>query len=132
MYCILLAFEKVTGYADKLGFFGHFYTMAFVMIGWIIFRAETLTLAMHYFEMLFRFNSASDQSFLIYFSEFKAFILLGTAVSLNIPQKAFQLLKLKDGKLRETLIQISYAILFLICITYIVKGSYNPFIYFNF
>jgi alginate O-acetyltransferase complex protein AlgI len=132
MYFILIALEKVTGYADKLGFFGHFYTMAFVMIGWIIFRAETLTLAMHYFEMLFRFNSAADQAFLIYFSEFKAFILLGIAVSLNIPQKAFQLLKLKDGKLRETLIQLSYAILFLICITYIVKGSYNPFIYFNF
>lgn len=132
MYFILIALEKTTGFADKLGFFGHFYTLAFVMIGWIIFRAETLDLALHYFEMLFRFNSASDQAFLIYFSEFKVFILLGIAVSLNIPQKLFKMIKLNNPIVRETLLQLGYAILFLICITYIVKGSYNPFIYFNF
>ena len=132
MYFILIALEKTTGFADKLGFFGHIYTMAFVMIGWIIFRAETMTLAVQYFMSLFKVNALADQNFLIYFSEFKVFIILGILVSLNIPQKAFSLIRIKNKTVQETLIQIGYAFLFILCITYIVKGSYNPFIYFNF
>ena len=44
MYFVLLTFEKFTGLEKKSGWWGHIYTLLFVVIGWVIFRSSTISL----------------------------------------------------------------------------------------
>lgn len=132
MFFVLISVEKLTHFQSKLGFFGHIYTMAFVMSGWVIFKSDTLDLALRYFSNLVNFNGKLDPSFVMYFTEFKIFIFLGIIISLNLHGVLFAKLRIKNEKVNNVLTQLGYAVLLILCLTYIVKGSYNPFIYFNF
>lgn len=132
MFFVLINVEKLTGFAEKLGIFGHFYTMAFVMIGWILFRAESIPLAQRYFLTLFQIKAQTDPAFLIYFAEFKIYILIGILISFRIPSLLLNLIPRKMTKIQNGIMTVFYYSLFIMCITYLVKGSYNPFIYFNF
>jgi alginate O-acetyltransferase complex protein AlgI len=53
MYFVLISLEKLTGFYKKIGFFGHIYTMLFVVFGWVIFRADSLTSAYAYLTAMF-------------------------------------------------------------------------------
>lgn len=125
MYFVLLALEKFTE-LEKRNFriLGHVYTLFFVVIGWVIFRSETLTDAWNYLHVMFT-PSIPDSSplFLFYISEYKWWLLSGLFFSIPIVNRS---------KLHPVINSIWCIVIFFLCLVYITKGGYNPFIYFNF
>jgi hypothetical protein len=132
-YFVLLALEKYTNFNEKLGFFGHIYAMFFVLIGWVLFRSETIGGAINYLSMMFGFagNPLTDGVFWRYFDGSKIVLFAGLLCSLPI----FPFIKTKlqkFPKLYEVVSAISLIILFVITISVCIRSTYNPFIYFNF
>ncbi|MBP3487862.1 MAG: MBOAT family protein [Roseburia sp.] len=112
------------------------YTMFVVNLGWVIFRAENLVYAGNYIKCMFGLDGSgffSDYAWM-YLREYGIFFLLGAVFCVPIGKRCNYLIV--NGKVRTAVIDVIYPVLmmgiFLICVTYLVKGSYNPFIYFNF
>jgi D-alanyl-lipoteichoic acid acyltransferase DltB (MBOAT superfamily) len=53
MYFFLIALEKLTGFLKKLGLLGNIYTMLFVIIGWVVYRSNSLEQAWMYIRSMF-------------------------------------------------------------------------------
>ncbi len=131
MYFVLIALEKLTGFEKKFGWFGHIYTMFFVVIGWVVFRATSLAQAVTYVQAMFGIGASGfvDEAAMYQLISNKGY--LGLALLFTMP-----VAKLVAKKCTVTWCKILYQVLllalFLAAISYIVKGSYNPFIYFDF
>lgn len=133
MYFVLITLEKLTKFDQKLGWFGHIYTMLFVILGWVLFRADNISYGIGYIKSMFAMsgNMFMDSSAKLYFLENRYFYLGAILCSLplkNIIGKKINL----NSKVADGLYTVMTLLLFMISVSYIVKGSYNPFIYFNF
>lgn len=133
MYFILITLEKLTKFDTKLGWFGHIYTLLFVMLGWVLFRADNISYGMSYIKSMFAMNGniLIDNSAILYFLENRYFYLSAVLFSLplkDIIHKKFDL----NNKIADRVYIFIILILFIISVSYIIKGTYNPFIYFNF
>ncbi len=136
-YFVLLTIEKLTKIDKKqmknkvLIICQHIYTMFFVMIGWVLFRSDNLGYAIQYIKSLFGLigNTFINSEAILYLKEYGIYMLLG--ISFSIPfGKALQ--KYKDKKGFEVIYGVATILIFYVCLSYIIKGTYNPFIYFNF
>ncbi|MDR3284481.1 MAG: MBOAT family protein [Treponema sp.] len=131
-YFVLLAIERFTGFAKKLGGFSHVYALFFVVIGWVLFRSESFALAGQYLGALFGFGATGliDDTFLLYFSNGKWILLIGIVLSTPIAP----LLRKRFAGTRAYRIgsAIGLAGLFALSLLVCIKATYNPFIYFNF
>ncbi len=131
LYFVLLTIEKLTKFHEKIGGFGHVYTMLFVILGWVLFRADSISAAVSYMGAMFGLTSnvLCDDLILTYLSYNKVYFIFGILACFPIQK----LIKPKiSEKLYNVLSAIVLAVLFVISISFMVKGSYNPFIYFNF
>lgn len=133
LYFIILTVEKLTGFTSKLKFSGHIYTMFFVIIGWVLFRSESVSAAAQYLGNMFGIGNTafSDNLALLYLSNYKFFFIAGIVCCFPVVpfiKKKFNTVK----PLPRVLYSILIFFLFFVSVTYIIKGSYNPFIYFNF
>ena len=133
LYFVLLVFEKLTGLhkCKKFILLRWIYSMLFVIIGWVIFRAENLEYALKYISVMFGGSGFSVDDFSLFFLKenivcFVIAIFASTPILKNIKNRFF------TNKTGEVLSVISVLFVFAISIIYIVKGTYNPFIYFNF
>ena len=78
-----------------------------------------------------------DASFIMYLNEYKVYLLAG--ILFSMPLKAW-LIKRRPKLLRKKWVvrtgqivsALALVLFFIIAETFIVKGNYNPFIYFNF
>ena len=141
LYFVLLTFEKLTGVEKKLKSkawlpLKYIYTMVFVCLGWLVFRAESLSDALAYFKTMLGIGTTTvDDTFVFYVTNY--LVLLLAAAVFAVPVAPW-LRKRTDrlSKAPKTVCDVAYTVmlfaLFLVSISYIVKGSYNPFIYFNF
>ena len=136
MYFIILTVEKLTGIHKKngkvLNVFKWFYTILFVVLGWVIFRAESISDSIYYLGSMFGINGNAfiDETFLAWFSQ--NMILLGVGVLLCTP--LFRLLnqKTKNNTVVGFVKIGALIFLFLLSVASLVSSTYNPFIYFNF
>jgi D-alanyl-lipoteichoic acid acyltransferase DltB (MBOAT superfamily) len=133
-YFILLALEKFTKFNEKFGFFGHFYAMFFVIIGWILFRCESFAHAGYYLSAMFGFsgNPLSDGFFTYYFNASKVVLIAGLLLAFPIVPFVKKKLQSFNMKLYDVASSIVLLILFIISVAVCVRSTYNPFIYFNF
>lgn len=114
------------------------YTMLVVMFGWVLFRAKDLYQANLYFKNLFGLsgNGLWDTMTGFILRDYGIFLILGVIFSMPVAKWCNQ--KLIDGKwggfgkCMNVLYPLGMAGLFYLCLTYLVRGGYNPFIYFNF
>lgn len=127
MYFLLISLEKVLKPDRKRWVFGHIYTMFFVIAGWVIFRSDTVGAAMRYLSVMIGFsgNAAVDYNFFNLLGQFWLLLIICIIVSVYRSDR-------KQQRWAEMLGEIGIAVLFLAAVTFIVKGGYNPFIYFNF
>lgn len=138
LYFVLLIIEKYSGYDvnDREGkhhFIKHFYTIFFVMIGWVVFRADTLGDAAAYIKCMFSFTDPLVGGAAMYYvREFWMFIFVGVLFSTPVIPAVRSRLKDRNTRILEVLEIVIVIVLFLVSISYLVKSSYNPFIYFNF
>lgn len=104
-----------------------------VCIGYVFFKAASLTQAGDYFRALLGMgnNTARNIEYaLFYLNNFKWIILIGAVVSLPV------IPALKNSKFNKTAFAviegIILVIVLLISTSYLVRNTYNPFVYFNF
>jgi hypothetical protein len=122
----------LTGFADRLGKFGHVYTMLFVVFGWVVFRAENLTCAARYFQNMFGvgvsgiYDNATAYWLHEYRWQFLFALLFSTPVAKIISRR------LSEYKYAIPAYQVLVSFLIIFTITAMLVSSYNPFIYFNF
>ncbi len=135
LYFVLLTFEKLTGIAQTKKFrpLRHLYTMFFVVMGWVLFRAETMGAAIAYMKTMFFGGAAGgmDNTAYYYLCEYAVTFIL--CIIACFPVK--KLLERLSGKMAlwtERFSVLWYVALFVLSLSYIAKSSYNPFIYFNF
>ena len=117
-------------------FFYRLFTLLIVMIGWVFFRAETLSAAADVLNAMFLSKECIiDAQAILYFKDFGAVILCGMICSLPVFKGASQRLSSKSRYLQEMaewgVVLLQFA-LFLASISYLVINAHNPFIYFNF
>ena len=132
--------ERFLGYArnNSHRVWMHLYTMLVVMFGWVLFRARDLYQAGCYYSNLFGLSGngflSDTTGFLL--REYGVWLVLSIVLCLPVAQQCNTLLvqgKMgRLGKIVNLLYPAAMLGLFLLCLAYLVRGSYNPFIYFNF
>ena len=126
-YFALLTIEKLwlLKPLEKSKVFSHFYAMIAVLIGWVLFAVTDLGAMGLFFNKLF--IPQSGISALYYLRNYGVSIALGVLLSTTLPEYINNTL-FKNKLVRTAAI----AILFLICVAYLVDSTYNPFLYFRF
>ena len=136
MYFILLVIEKLTGWHKPKGklltIIKWLYTMLFVVLGWVLFRAETVKDALYYLKGMFGLGGVpfADGMFTGYLKQNLLLLIWGIALSTPI----IPVLKKKLGStfMWDVLSVVGLIFLFILSMASLVSNSYNPFIYFNF
>lgn len=137
MYAVLLIVERAflgdLLKKNKFKIINHIYTMFFVMIGWILFRSDTLAQAKQYIKQLVM-PSSGEYTVLSYLS-FKVIIILliGIILSGFLENKLKSLYeKIKEKPAVAVIDYVFQMVLLIVSIYMIVSGTYNAFIYFQF
>lgn len=127
-----LGFKKVLDKLPKL--IGWIYTMLVVLVGWVFFRADTLSAAMKYLGEMFSFSGGVANGM----AQFDNLSFIITAIALVLCTPVYQLVK---GKLEKTEVgkKAAFVIgavlatgLFILSVIFLTGSGYNPFIYFRF
>lgn len=132
-YFVLLTAEKLTGFAQRIGRWGHLYAMLFVLIGWVLFRAASVSDAWTYLGVMFGWAQAPliDGKFVFYLLDYKVYFAAATLCSLPLAQWGAAA-RLKQIRGWGAVYVLWVALLFLLSVSFMIKSDYNPFIYFNF
>ncbi len=140
MYFVLLTAEKLTGFAKKektIKPLRYIYTMLFVVLGWVLFRAKDLSSAFIYLKSMFALsgNDFLSENSVVYLKNYAVILIICAVFSLPFAKyvsKKYSALGERAKTVSGVIYQIALFAAFLIAVSYIVKGTYNPFIYFNF
>ena len=131
-YFILLTVEKLSHLEKRTGWWGHIYAMFFVIIGWVIFRADSLSDMAVYLRAMFGRAAGGlfDAGALAWLKQTQVYYLAALIASTPLISKL-------DCKYRGSAwwnagYVAAMAALFTVTLTFIFNQSYNPFIYFNF
>ncbi len=131
-YFVLILFERAfhkTAYGKMPG---HIWTMAWVILLWVVFRADSLATAGDYLAAMFGgrgkvwdLNAASAFS--------GSWLVLVIAIIFAAPVGDFLAKKSKFIRRNRRTLRYALAVpVFIICIAKCAVSAYNPFIYFNF
>ncbi len=120
-------------FLDKAGKFPAILFTFFVsLIGWVLFRSETLTYALDFLKTMFSFRIAGEPVYL----ETKTIVIIIIAIifSFSASIKGVenkQNIMLGFGQYR--ILKVSFSIVFFVlCLSAIISTGFNPFIYFRF
>lgn len=136
-YCVLLLFErfilkeKNASYRNML--VRRIITFFLVVIGWVFFRSPNLMSSVGYLRVMFALSSNPliNGQFVLYMREYYHFLVVGFLLAIGAVPVLRKHLR-KYPKMEYALTALLSCIGFLLSIAYLTKGSYNPFIYFNF
>jgi hypothetical protein len=132
-YFFLLVAERFTGIDKKPGVFSRMYTLFFVLIGWVLFRSESISLALRYLGAMFGLEQGKliDETSIQCFSNGKWILAAGILLSTPIVPFCTQKLKATGG-IYQVAAALGLAAIFCLSILVCIKSDYNPFLYFNF
>ena len=113
------------------------FTLLAVNFGWVLFRADTIHSASAYIKAMLGLGGGAfiDTAFLFYLREYG--VTLAAALVCSVPLLPL-LRRLAAGRGERAAVierDVEYAmqfVLFAVCVSFLVIGAYNPFIYFNF
>lgn len=142
MYFVLIAFEKLSGWPKKFtsgwqkGLYQVF-TMLCVIIGWVFFRAEDMGAGVDFCKSMVGLagNAFTDDAVVRTFFQYGWFFLGSLLCSTPIFKVLTENLSARSPKMANLADALSvpvYMFLLLWAVSYIMMGSHNPFIYFNF
>lgn len=143
--CLVIERLGLQQYLKKLWFpLRHVYTLLLIMIGWVFFRAETLTQALQYIAAMFGFTLAAGIKYnaLLYCDPKTVLtLLIGCIFTTPIATLSHQQLRFivetirwkRSGQFVFDIGHYSILItLFYLSAAALAAGTYNPFIYFRF
>ena len=132
-----IVMEKITGWHKKAGgwllsLMQHIYCMLAFGIGWVMFRADTMTYAWDYIKNMFGFikehHISSELGYYVGNTEIIAF---AAAIICAMPIFT-RILETPKSKILHTVLNIWLMGLFFLSAVQIAASTYNPFIYFRF
>ena len=131
-YGILLIIEKyiLIPLCTKVpGIIKHIYTLFLVNLGWVMFSNTDFGEMGRYIGDMFGAGAAfADSTFLYYFKSNLILLILAVIACSRILRKLLAFISRKSvaGACAVCVV------LFLVCVAFLVYGSYNPFLYFRF
>lgn len=142
-YFLLISFEKITSWPSRFTKIWQvlcyrIFTILYVIANWILFRSEGIGQAIQYFKSIFGMNGNHlvDSLTFLYIRENALFLVFAIVLAIPVfPWLKRKMVSIRPGVGQSIIMSIGHVgllVLFFICLTYLVKGSYNPFIYFNF
>ncbi len=134
-YLIFLILEKYVfkNILEKIpNVLRHILTLLIILIGWMLFRLEDLSIFKEVIIAMFNFNftTLALSEARIYLETYYLYFILAVIFSTPIYYVICE--KFKKYKLFEILKYIGLIVLFIITIMFLAQSSYNPFIYFRF
>lgn len=136
-YGVLLLLEKYF-LADILktlpGFARRLITFIIVVFGWVLFFSPTLSSALIYIGNMFAIGGAGivDKMGWYYLKTNIILLLICFIVSTPLPWNMFQQSGLQKGTLAPVKVWVTYGLILIISVAYLVNATYNPFLYFRF
>ena len=131
---VVLVCEKFWGLGKNLpNWARHGYTLLVINTSWVLFRSDSLTHAGKFLWAMVGGNGWGCDLSAFYLREQLVFLVC--ALLFAAPVYKWVEKKLANSPVAILTDVLHAAVLlglFLVCITYLVKGTYNPFIYFNF
>ena len=129
--------EIITGWnRDRKSFAGramqHFYTMFVVILGFVIFRSDTMNYAWHYLLTMFGAERGETMYHLIYYVDRIEIIALIVGAICSAPLCSKMLEVEGRSQLRIAAVNLWLLALFILSAASIAASTYNPFIYFRF
>ena len=144
-YFVLLLAERILGINKNGSRWGYLYTMPMVIFGWVLFRANNISEAGFYLKTMFGLAGSGcwNHRDLFNISEYLPFLLASLVCCFPgfnfllrhrfFRQRFFPWLPAKHmGRILNTGIFLFFMFVFMLTVSYIVKSTNNPFIYFNF
>lgn len=134
-YGLLLLLEKyVIGRVLRKipRFFGTIYTMFCVIIGWVVFSADSLGGAISYLGNMLGSAGWFDRTGVYYLTGSLILLLLCLMCATPLVRWLFCGLSLRKGMGSTVFATLSYTVLFLFSLAYLISDTYNPFLYFRF
>ncbi|MCQ2523793.1 MAG: MBOAT family protein [Lachnospiraceae bacterium] len=137
---IFIMGERIVGFEKRPGkrFGKHIYSLLVIMFGWVIFRADTLYELSEYIGNMFGLNSNGLYNSTVGMMIKEYAIVLAFSIIFSTPIAKICREKLDGLKvgIKSIILKLFYlaatCAVFALAIISMVKGGYNPFIYFNF
>ena len=130
---LFIIVEKLTGWHknETKSFLHHAYAIFVVVIGWVVFRADTLSYAVEYLKNMFGFVRGRDISYTTaYYIDNIEIIAFVIAALCAMPVcKNILFVRNKAGLV---LVNLGLVLLFVLAVASMAASTYNPFIYFRF
>ena len=121
-------------YLEKFKIINHIYVLFIVMISFIIFNSPTLNDSLIKIKGLFNLNNIIDYYTIYYIKNYIVVLIISIIGCTPLVKKEIE--KLKKIKslnfLFNILEPIFIIILLILCTSYLIDNSYNPFLYFRF
>ena len=114
--------------------FRHLYTVLVIVVGWVFFRASTMTEAWNYLKNMFSFCLEQNQNVGLFLDN-RLIIMLIIALIMSIfPRlnKKIMCWLQTQNKAVNFVQDIGIFVFYLVCICFLVGSEFNPFIYFKF
>lgn len=137
LYGVLLMIEKL-GLLKKLenipAFLSRIYVMFVVIIGFVIFNSTDLKVALGNILGLFGVGATAiiNHDTIYYLLNYLPIFILGIIFSTPIVKNIVTKVKKKLPAIINLAEPVILAILLIICISFLIDGSFNPFLYFRF
>ena len=139
-YFVVLLFEKITRLPERIGVFAHGYALLVILVGWVLFRAETLGKAIQHLKYMVGYgNSLIDTNFWYYFINGRSVLIAAILCCLPITRWIKNKWLTGNTHAQSTLVKaldigrsIAMVVVFVLSLLVSVNSNYNPFIYFNF
>lgn len=136
MYGCIIIMETIfrkKNKANKIGkIIGHGYTLIIIIVLWVVFRANSISQAVLYLKTMMGINTKNfiDHGFVYQFRNY--FVIIILAIIFATPFAEWIERKYGNRIWYEIISVFSMFIGFIVSISYIYMGSYNPFLYFMF
>jgi len=113
--------------------FRHIYTLLIIMVGWTVFRADSIPLAKEMLSAMFGFGEGQPADLtLSYYAGSNILAALTLGIIFSILHKNIIPLKAKRTSLAGFAKNLSLILIFILSISSIASSTYNPFLYFRF
>lgn len=135
---VILVFERFVDFENlKLKpIFKHVYALVLINFAWVFFRSNSIYDAGKMLASMIGVNGFYDSTSLMFVREFGIIFLLGFFFSVPIARRMNTIIvdeeKAKWAWIFRMIYPVAMILLFVLSVSTIIKGSYNPFIYFNF
>lgn len=118
---------------NKCKILNNIYTMLIIVIGWVLFRAPGIKVALKYLKVMFSFNNIQMDTYSIITQKNIIMLIIGI-LTCGIIQLIYKKLDDKSKIKKVVLIgePLYVLVLGILCILNLVSGTYNSFIYMQF